>query len=282
VGTVSGQGSTSPPCAPPPLGMSLAGSGVGVGVGVGVGPGPSPNTSLTRSVSESGIVDLLQQHARKAGGGVGDGARLGTEGDGDDPVRRVLSAHNLQSLSPENTAFVTAMRMWLEVSRSVMFALLHLSPVDSMGEEDPVYMAILKCALHLAQSSAVIMESVTLRIITHFPDRANRCVRVRVCVYGRRGSWGGIGGGGVARPLLGHWCWTAHAVVVCVDVRGWGRGLAHVMTACHEHLVGPRPNRLKLPADPPTTLSTFVVVCLCPGLSCFVHHPNPGPTACKP
>lgn len=184
VGMVVGGGCASPTGAPPGPACapgSVTGLGSGLPHSLSTSLSHTSHTSLTRSMSEGGIVDLTQHQYRRSGGCQADGARNG-DGDSDDVIRRVLSAHNLQSLSPENTAFVTAMRMWLEVSRSVMFALLHLSPVDSMGEEDPTYMAILKCALHLAQSSTVIMESITLRIVTHFPDRANRCVFV--CVWG--------------------------------------------------------------------------------------------------
>ena len=77
-------------------------------------------------------------------------------------------------MAPEDLAFVTSLRLWLDVSRGIVYALLHLSPVDAVGEEDPLFMSLLKTAVQLAQSSVIIMEYITLRIIANFPDRTNR------------------------------------------------------------------------------------------------------------
>ena len=152
-----------------------------------------PSGTLTRCVSENGIVSLPQRRPSTtiSGGGSTGSGLAGDRSRTDEVLRKVLSAHSLQSLSPEDAVFVTSLRLWLEISRAITFALLHLSPVDAVGEEDSQYMALLKCAVQLAFSSVVIMEFVTLRIISNFPDHKNRSDTgwrawwaCRVCVLG--------------------------------------------------------------------------------------------------
>ncbi len=103
--------------------------------------------------------------------------------DGQDSSRRspysnlIVRTYSIASESPPDSTVAASTWMWLEISRAITYAFLHLSPVDPLGEETSDFGSFVRCAGKVCTVSPVLRQYILTRIVHKWPRR-NRCVVV--------------------------------------------------------------------------------------------------------
>jgi hypothetical protein len=94
------------------------------------------------------------------------------------PGFEILRVASAASESPPDSTVAASTWMWLEISRAITYAFLHLSPVDPLGEETSDFGAFVRCAGKVCTVSPVLRQYIVTRVMHKWPRRN----RYRYCV----------------------------------------------------------------------------------------------------